>query len=254
MNYGNGIPRDLFSVQTGFDLFCRRLRINALFDYKGGYSTQDGANNFQCNSPPLSCRERRIHTRRSRTRPRDRQDVRHAPTRMATLTRRGAGYFMNGQFWKWRELSAVANLPDRLTHLIACAERLEPRVRRAQPPPLDVVHGHRSGSERRPQRQRDAIRIPDRRRADVLHASAQSQVLNPRGRLHDENSKSRPMGRLLGLLETERNRQTTRAQAAWRFMMHSEITGKNESKRARITYRIIRVCAWAWAATMYKIA
>ncbi|HTE46242.1 MAG TPA: TonB-dependent receptor, partial [Gemmatimonadaceae bacterium] len=56
-NYGNGIPRDIFSVQSGFDLFNRRVRINTLFDYKGGYSTQDGANNFQCNSSPLSCRE-----------------------------------------------------------------------------------------------------------------------------------------------------------------------------------------------------
>ncbi len=54
-SYGNNIPRDLFSVNTGLDFFNRKLRITTLFDYKGGYSTQDGADNFQCNSTPLSC-------------------------------------------------------------------------------------------------------------------------------------------------------------------------------------------------------
>ena len=53
-NFGTGIPRDIFSIQTGVDLLNRRLRIQTLFDYKGGYSTQDGMNNFQCNSTPFS--------------------------------------------------------------------------------------------------------------------------------------------------------------------------------------------------------
>ena len=56
-NYGTGIPRDLFSVQTGVDILNHHLRLQTLFDYKGGYSTQDGMNNFQCNSTPFSCRE-----------------------------------------------------------------------------------------------------------------------------------------------------------------------------------------------------
>jgi len=117
-NFGNGIPRDLFSVQTGWDLFGRRLRITSLFDYKGGYGTQDGADNFQCNSTPLSCQST--------------QDP-HAPLAQQAAAiaktygtsypngvsaKSGAGYFMNGQFWKWREASAILQLPDRVTHLM----------------------------------------------------------------------------------------------------------------------------------------
>ena len=54
---GYRVPRDIFSIQNGFDLFNHKLRLTALFDYKGGYSIQDGANNFQCNTGPFACRE-----------------------------------------------------------------------------------------------------------------------------------------------------------------------------------------------------
>ena len=30
----------------------------------------------------------------------------------------GAGYFLNGQFWKWRELSAIAQLPSVVTRAL----------------------------------------------------------------------------------------------------------------------------------------
>jgi TonB-linked SusC/RagA family outer membrane protein len=117
VSYGNGIPKDLFSVNTGFDLFNRKLRITSLFDYKGGYSTQDGADNFQCNSTPLSCQ--------STQDPRARLDQQAAAIAKTygtvigtTSFKSGAGYYMNGQFWKWRELSAIMQLPDRFDHLI----------------------------------------------------------------------------------------------------------------------------------------
>ena len=119
VNFGNGIPKDLFSIQTGVDLFGRRLRIQTLFDYKGGYSTQDGMNNFQCNSTPLSCRETQDPTA-----PLDQQARAIAKTRGSNLPdaagvitnyKTGAGYFLNGQFWKWRELSAIAQLPTLIT-------------------------------------------------------------------------------------------------------------------------------------------
>ena len=123
-NFGVGVPRDLFSVQTGFDLFGRRLRIMSLFDYKGGYSTQDGMNNFQCNSTPFSCRETQDPTA-----PLDQQARAIAKTlgsnlcsdatcKTTTNYKTGAGYFINGQFWKWREFSAVYTLPDRLNRLM----------------------------------------------------------------------------------------------------------------------------------------
>ena len=129
---GNGIPRDLFSVQTGLDLFGRRLRITTSFDYKGGYSTQDGANNFQCNSPRCPASRRRIPMRRSPNRRRAIAKTYGTTYPTECPTKSGAGYFMNGQFWKWREASAILQLPDRVTHL-SRAERLEPRLRREKP-------------------------------------------------------------------------------------------------------------------------
>ena len=40
------------SISNGFDLFNRKLRINALFDYKGGYSISNGTYSFQCGNNP----------------------------------------------------------------------------------------------------------------------------------------------------------------------------------------------------------
>jgi TonB-linked SusC/RagA family outer membrane protein len=112
-NFGNGIPRDLFSVQSGMDFFGHKLRINTLFDYKGGYSTQDGANNFQCNSPPQSCRETQDPTAPLALQARAVAET-YGTDVNGTVFQTSAGYFINGQFWKWRELSAVVTLPDRL--------------------------------------------------------------------------------------------------------------------------------------------
>ena len=177
-NFGNGIPRDLFSMQNGFDLFNRKIRINAMFDYKGGYNTQDGANNFQCNSPPQSCRETQDPTA-----PLDMQARAIAKTYGTTLGgttyKSGAGYFINGQFWKFREFSAVVSLPDRLNNAI-----------RAQSG-SNIVFGARNlhlwtkftgidpEANYGAQRQRNADRVPDRRGADVFHRASQPEVLTP---------------------------------------------------------------------------
>jgi hypothetical protein len=46
--WGYSVPRDIFSIQNGFDLLNRKLRINALFDYKGGFSLLNNTANIQC--------------------------------------------------------------------------------------------------------------------------------------------------------------------------------------------------------------
>jgi hypothetical protein len=116
-NFGTAVPRDLFSVQSGFDLLKRMVRINALFDYKGGYSTQDGANNFQCNSPPQSCRETQDPS--TPLWMQARAIAKTYGTQVNGITNKsGAGYFINGQFWKFRELSAVLNFPDRINRAL----------------------------------------------------------------------------------------------------------------------------------------
>jgi TonB-linked SusC/RagA family outer membrane protein len=118
--YGYRVPRDIFSVQNGVDLFGRRLRLNLMFDYKGGASILDGANNFQCNTNPFACRDTQDPTA-----PLDRQAAAIAKTYGTTLNgtnyKTSAGYFVNNQFWKFREFSAVVQLPKLLNDRLRSA-------------------------------------------------------------------------------------------------------------------------------------
>jgi len=111
--WGYSFPRDLFSIQNGIDLFNRRVRINAMFDYKGGFSLQDGGNNFQCNTTPFACYEVEVPTTplwmQARNVAKD-----YGSVVGGTTYKTSQGYLMSGQFWKFRELSAAVQLPDRL--------------------------------------------------------------------------------------------------------------------------------------------
>jgi TonB-linked SusC/RagA family outer membrane protein len=113
-SFGYRVPRDIISIQNGFDLFSRRLRLQFMFDYKGGASILDGANNFQCNTGPFSCRDTQDPTA-----PLDRQAAAIAKTFgtvvAGTNYKSSVGYFQNNQFWKLREFSAVAQLPSMIT-------------------------------------------------------------------------------------------------------------------------------------------
>jgi len=119
-SFGYKVPRDIISVQNGFDLFGRRLRINAMFDYKGGASILDGANNFQCNTGPFACRDTQDPTA-----PLDRQAAAIAKTYGTrvdgTTYKTSAGYFVNNQFWKFREFSTVWQLPGMVNRRLRSA-------------------------------------------------------------------------------------------------------------------------------------
>ena len=108
------MPRDIFSVQNGIDLFARRLRLNLSFDYKGGASILDGANNFQCNTSPFACRDTQDPNA-----PLDRQAAAIAKTYGTTVDgvnyKSSVGYFVSNQFWKFREFSAALQLPKVVT-------------------------------------------------------------------------------------------------------------------------------------------
>jgi TonB-linked SusC/RagA family outer membrane protein len=114
VSYGYRVPRDIISVVNGFDLFGRRLRVQAMFDYKGGASQLDGANNFQCNTGPFACRDTQDPTVSL-----DRQAAAIAKTYGTTLNgtsyKTSAGYFVSNQFWKFREFSATAQIPNAIT-------------------------------------------------------------------------------------------------------------------------------------------
>ena len=45
---GYSNPRDLFSIQNGFDAFQRKVRLTFLLDYKGGFSLFNNTTEFYC--------------------------------------------------------------------------------------------------------------------------------------------------------------------------------------------------------------
>ena len=105
-------------MTTGFDLFQRRLRVTAFFDYKGGGNTVDGANGFQCNVTPFACRETNDPTAPYALQARALGRT-YGSTYGGTNFKTGnAGYFQPNQFWKFREASVVYNLPPTLTSRI----------------------------------------------------------------------------------------------------------------------------------------
>jgi len=110
-NRGYRVPRDIISISNGIDVFQHKLRLQAMFDYKGGASILDGANNFQCNTGPYACK-----ATQDASAPLDQQAAAIAKTYGSTVAgtnyKTSAGYFVNNQFWKFREFSAILQLPN----------------------------------------------------------------------------------------------------------------------------------------------
>jgi len=105
---GYSSPRDIASVSNGFDLFNRKVRINSLFDYKGGGLLVNTNLAFQCSSTPRPCQD--VSTLNS---PLDRQAAAMAMNGPFTgQSTTSAGYTEPLQYWRFRELSATVALPD----------------------------------------------------------------------------------------------------------------------------------------------
>jgi hypothetical protein len=116
-NTGYNVARDLFSVQNGLDLFDRKFRINAMFDYKGGGNNQDGTNNFDCSSTPNACPESQDPAQPLWKQARTVAKV--YGTLVGGVTQTTAlGFYESDQFWRFRELSAVYQLPPQITKYI----------------------------------------------------------------------------------------------------------------------------------------
>jgi hypothetical protein len=101
---GNSIPKDVAAISSGFDLLNRQVRLNASFDYKGGYSIANGTKSFQCGNNPacpgLSNPNASI------------EDQAAAVAFTAKNPTTSWGYLENGQFWRFRELSLTFNAPN----------------------------------------------------------------------------------------------------------------------------------------------
>jgi hypothetical protein len=169
---GNSIPGDIVSISNGFDLFNRRLRINALVDYKGGYSINNGTYSFQCGNNP-ACPG--------------------LSNPNASLEDQAAAVAFTGEVadeyivWIFRERSIlaipravgdaqhsrVAHTPSRLVGCIA-----EPR--RAQSQGLDQVQ--RLGSRGEFLDDRRPVELRELRAATLLHNATQPPLLTHKDR------------------------------------------------------------------------
>src|SRR4029078_12232492 len=113
---GVGFAKDMASIQTGFDLFQRRVRISGLFDYRSGGNTLEG-NYFQCSSAPKACRDSQDPTAPLWMQARAVAVTTGSKTNGTTFTTRH-GYFQSAQFGKFRCLAASYVLPTRVNRLL----------------------------------------------------------------------------------------------------------------------------------------
>jgi outer membrane receptor protein involved in Fe transport len=114
---GYGMPRDIISVQNGFDVLRRKLRINVLFDYKGGYNLLNNTASFVCSQSPKACQEDQ-----DASLPLWRQ-ARAVANNYGTIVNKTRytttwGYEENAQFWRLREISATLQVPNTLAQHI----------------------------------------------------------------------------------------------------------------------------------------
>jgi outer membrane receptor protein involved in Fe transport len=110
---GYSVPRDVVSLQNGFDFFNRKLRISALLDYKGGFNLFNNTMEFICQQSPQSCDEDEVASmplwRQARAVAQN-----YGTTVNGTKYTSTAAYWENGQFWRLRELSATVQMPQAL--------------------------------------------------------------------------------------------------------------------------------------------
>ena len=172
---GVGFAKDIASVQSGFDLFQRKLRINTLFDYKGGGNTLEG-NYFQCSSAPRACQETQDPTAPLWMQARAVAVTYGTKVNGTTYTTRN-GYFVQAQYWKFREVSAVITLPNRINRMLASQIGSTFVIRRAQHPHLDELHRRGSRAELRRDVDGDRKRLQHQPAADLLHFPSQPEVL-----------------------------------------------------------------------------
>jgi hypothetical protein len=107
---GYSQPRDIATVSNGFDLFNRKLRINTLFDYKGGGLLVNTNLAFQCANTPRSCVD--VSTRNSPLENQAKAMAMNGPFTGQPTT--ALGYTEPLQYWRFREASATLTLPQNV--------------------------------------------------------------------------------------------------------------------------------------------
>jgi TonB-dependent SusC/RagA subfamily outer membrane receptor len=93
---GYNQPRYIGSLATGFDFLRRQLRVQALFDYRGGHKWYNNTERIRCTRPNCG----------GRMNPDATLEEKAATTAaLEHPARTNAGYFQDGEFVRWREVS-----------------------------------------------------------------------------------------------------------------------------------------------------
>jgi TonB-linked SusC/RagA family outer membrane protein len=108
---GPTIPVDQMTIQSGFDLFNRSLRLNASIDHKGG-GVIFNQFNFLC-LQTQTCEAKSNPNAPLWDQARSVAAV-SGTTVNGTPYRTNYGYAEHGQFWRLREVSVMYRIPDRL--------------------------------------------------------------------------------------------------------------------------------------------
>ena len=103
---GYSMPKTELGFTTGIDLFNKALRVTALVDYKGGHKIYNNTERIRCASR-LNC-SGLLNTAASLEEQARVVMVREHPSRSV------AGYFEDGDYLRFRELSATYQVPARL--------------------------------------------------------------------------------------------------------------------------------------------
>jgi len=116
---GPSLPADQLTIQTGFDLLRRKLRLTISADNKGG-----GAIFNQYN---FLCQQTATCEAKSNPEAQLWDQARSVAINNGTVVNgkkytTSLGYYENGQFWRLREFSATYTLPDRLVQRLLRAE------------------------------------------------------------------------------------------------------------------------------------
>ena len=104
---GSTVPTRTISLNNTIGLFKDRLRLSALADYRGGYTTHEISTGFACGLGPNNCRE--IH---------DPKAPLLDQARAMAVGRALGAYWEKGDFIRVREIAAVYDLPLAVTRMV----------------------------------------------------------------------------------------------------------------------------------------
>ena len=106
---GYSVPRDIVTIQNNFDLLNRKLHLNVLLDYKGGFSLLNQTTQFYCLNTNTCYDETHKEASLEYQARSIAQRYVNPDTKQPTTT---AGFYENGQFWRLREIGATLTAPD----------------------------------------------------------------------------------------------------------------------------------------------